>query len=429
VCFRNVGQRKRRIFAMPPPLRIFYLTSYSPVEKSYGAQLRTCQVASALQTFGQVDCVVVNHEDSHLAGPRPRSPVAVQREIQLQPVPPRSLWERFRCGVDPRFVNFHGHAVPGPERSSVLSRLPDYDLVWLHHLHTANVFGQWSWPRSVLDLDDIPSSFLRTVRQNAPSLGKRIRAGLRMPVAQGRERLLGERFTVLSVCSEADRQCLPSPENVHVIPNGFERPSQDPVRNLAVPPRIGFIGRFDHLPNSDGIRWFIKECWPAVKRAAPECRLRLVGEGSHKVLDRPLPDVDQFGWLPDPTEEIASWSAMIVPLRLGAGTRIKIAEAFSRKCPVVSTPLGAYGYDLVHGQELLLAGSPDSFANACVSLIRDPAAGAALADRAWRRFLAEWTWERIVPRVLETAEDCLRRSKAESKPGPTAKAAGICEIR
>jgi glycosyltransferase involved in cell wall biosynthesis len=396
---------------MQSSIRILYLTSYSPVEKSFGAQLRTHHVANALQTLGQVDCIVVNHENSHPPEKESDSPVAVRHNILLQPVPRRSWWESLQCGIDPRFIDFHGHVVPGAERSSMLSRLPEYDLVWLHHLHTANVFGQWHWPRSVLDLDDIPSSFLRTVRQNGAGLGARIRAGLKIPVAQGRERLLRERFSILAVCSEADRQSLPWSENVHVIPNGFERPEKDPVRHLAIPPRIGFIGRFDHLPNSDGIRWFVEECWPAIKREIPECRLRLVGEGSDSMSNCTGPDIDRFGWLSDPTEEIATWSSMIVPIRLGAGTRIKIAEAFSRKCPVVSTPLGVYGYDVTHGKELLLADSPDSFANACVALARNEQAGSALAECAWRRFLEEWTWDRIAPRVLEAAEDCLRRSR------------------
>jgi glycosyltransferase involved in cell wall biosynthesis len=396
---------------MQPSVRILYLTSYSPVEKSYGAQLRTHQIATALQAVGRVDCVVVSHEDAHLACPAPRGSIAVHREIRLRPVPLRSLWERLRCGLDPRFVNFHGHSVPESDRTSVLSRLRNYDLVWLHHLHTANVFSNWFWPRSVLDLDDIPSSFLRSVWQNGGDLGKRIRAGLRLPVALGRERLLGERFSVLSVCSEADRQRLPRSANVHVIPNGFERPAKDPVRHLAVPRRLGFIGRFDHLPNSDGVRWFLRESWPAIKQQLPDCRLRLIGEGSDSIRESAGPDIDRFGWLADPGEEIATWSAMIVPLRLGAGTRIKIAEAFSRKCPVVSTPLGAYGYDVTDGRELLLAGDARSFGNACVAMVRDAGAGADLADRAWQRYLGEWTWDRIAPRVCATAEDCIHLHK------------------
>jgi glycosyltransferase involved in cell wall biosynthesis len=396
---------------MKRPIRILYLTSYSPAERPYGAQLRTYHIATALQALGQLDCVVVQHDDDQTLAPDPGSSIRVQRVIKLRPTAARSPWERLRCGLDARFVNYYGHSVAEQERMSVLSQVPAYDLVWLHHLHTANVFAQWSWPRSVLDLDDIPSSFYRTERQSGGGLARRLRAGFRMQMAKRRERLLGERFTVLSVCSDEDRRYLGLGGKVHVIPNGFERPAGEPLRRVVTPPRIGFIGRFDHRPNADGIHWFARECWPHVKQAVPDCRLRLVGKDSDGSLKPAGRDIDALGWLPDPAEEIATWSTMIVPVRLGAGTRIKIAEAFSRKCPVVSTPLGAYGYEVQDGRELLLADDPAAIANACVSLLRDQTRGSALAECAWQQFLKKWTWDSITPRILAAAEDCLQQSR------------------
>jgi glycosyltransferase involved in cell wall biosynthesis len=99
---------------------------------------------------------------------------------------------------------------------------------------------------------------------------------------------------------------------------------------------------------------------------------------------------------------------MIVPVQIGAGTRGKIAQAFSLKCPVVSTPLGAHGYGVANGRELFLAQSPEDFAAACVRVIRRKEEAREVAERAWQRFLTQWTWEAIKPRVWATAEDCLR---------------------
>ena len=105
-----------------------------------------------------------------------------------------------------------------------------------------------------------------------------------------------------------------------------------------------------------------------------------------KDTDGPLkpnaPDVDALGYVADAASEMATWSAMIIPVRQGAGTRVKIADAFSRKCPVISTHLGAYGYDVQSGHELLLADKPDDFAHSCVSLVRDRVAASAMADAA-----------------------------------------------
>ncbi|HZQ46804.1 MAG TPA: glycosyltransferase, partial [Verrucomicrobiae bacterium] len=165
-----------------------------------------------------------------------------------------------------------------------------------------------------------------------------------------------------------------------------------------------------YQPNLSGVQWFIKECWPRIKREIPNARLRLAGKDTDGLLKPIAPDVDALGWLTEPAEEIATWSAMIIPLRFGAGTRIKIADAFSRKCPVVSTRLGAFGYDVQNGRELLLADSPAEFAAACVSLVRDPAQASAMAERAFAGFLEKWTWEAIAPRVKIAAEDALGRA-------------------
>ena len=107
---------------------------------------------------------------------------------------------------------------------------------------------------------------------------------------------------------------------------------------------------------------------------------------------------------------------MVIPIRLGAGTRVKIADAFSRKCPVVSTRLGAYGYEVEDGRELRMVDDNDAgaFASACVALIRDREGAEAMAERAYEAFLEKWTWDAIAPRVWAAAEDCLRRGKAES---------------
>jgi glycosyltransferase involved in cell wall biosynthesis len=225
------------------------------------------------------------------------------------------------------------------------------------------------------------------------------------------ERLLGERFDVLTVCSEADRRSLSVTAPVHVIPSGFERSLRSVQRNPAMPTRFGFIGLFDYAPNAEGVRWFIKECWPMVKSKLPEARLRLVGRGSENGYAASGPDVDGLGWVEDSDSEIASWTAMIVPLHVGGGTRVKIAEGFSRKCPIASTSLGAFGYEVNDGRDLLLANDPLDFANACVRLAAEPAAATQLAERAYSLYLERWTWDAIAPRIWNAAEDCLRLKK------------------
>lgn len=393
---------------MKTPSRILYISSSWPYDVRFGGQLRTLQIGRALQSVGQVTVAVVSSDAASTdVIKRTAEEFAVEPPVRVDVEPNRGLIPRLQWAFNPRFLNVHGCVVRAADRDRFLKRLNDFDLVWVLNSRTPNILNQWLWPNSVLDIDDLPSAFQRTVSQNGAGLNEKLKAGIRMRLLQRRERFWKERFSVLSVCSEADRQYLGGGDHIHVIPNGFERPANEPVRKPLDPPRIGFIGLYSYLPNLEGMKWFVRECWPLVKREVPDARLRLVGKDTDGPLKPNALDVDALGYVADPADEIATWSGMIIPVRHGAGTRVKIADAFSRKCPVVSTHLGAYGYDLRHGRELLLADKPDEFAAACVSLIRDRAAASAMADRAYAAFLEKWTWDAIAPRVWAAAEDAL----------------------
>lgn len=323
---------------------------------------------------------------------------------------------RIRRSVDPRMLPPDDLVAEKEVSTCVFNNLSQFDLVWLHNLRTANSLQRWQWPRSVMDIDDVPSSYERTIWQTPGPIRPRIRAAWRSFFWKRRERCLFERFSVLAVCSETDRRYLAGRLPVHVVPNGFDCPASEPFRHLAVPPRIGFIGRFGYPPNAEGMRWFVEQCWPAIKLKVSSARLRIVGRGSDGPLRPEGDDIDGLGWVADSAAEIATWSAMIVPVHTGAGTRVKVAEAFSRKCPLVSTSLGAYGYRVTHGSELLIADSAPNFAAACVRLIEKPAEGLELAERAWHRFVSEWTWDAVSPQIWAAADDCLRIAHGQLPP-------------
>jgi glycosyltransferase involved in cell wall biosynthesis len=163
------------------------------------------------------------------------------------------------------------------------------------------------------------------------------------------------------------------------------------------------------MPNEEGLKWFIRDVWPRIKREIPRAELHLVGRGSEGYLRELVPDIVGLGWLEDPSDEIASWSAMIVPVRAGGGTRVKVAEGFARRCPVVATTIGAFGYDVENRREILLADRADDFASACIQLLRNPELGEALAESVHKRFLERWTWDSFENTVGTVVQECLAR--------------------
>jgi hypothetical protein len=391
--------------------RILYVTE----AWTQGAQVRCLNVLRALKRIGKVEVVVLGDPrqiDQPLAELGREAPV--QCVLAPQARPAEGARAKLRATLDPKADHPYGWAIGELDTRRLLRAREDFDLVWFFKQRAADMLGNRSWRSSVVDVDDLQSTYERaTVRTGSPA--ERVKALRGWFLWRRREQLLGGRFGVVTVCSAEDRaylQRMGGAGRVHVVPNGFERPVGEPLRRLATPPRVGFIGGFSHAPNVDGAVWFARHAWPRIRRAVPDARFRVIGKSGETVPGLDGPGIDRLGYLDDPSDEIASWSANVVPIRLGAGTRIKIAHGFSLKCPIVSTTLGAFGYGARDGREMYLADSPGAFADACVRTLRDPEAARQMAERAWSEFLARWTWDAIQPRIEAAVEDGLRSAAA-----------------
>jgi len=133
-------------------------------------------------------------------------------------------------------------------------------------------------------------------------------------------------------CSRADKQFLGGGEQLYVIPNGFVGPDERSKHKQPGDYRLGFIGELGYGPNSDGLDWFGQQVWPLVRQKIPEARLRVVGRVPESASFLNYPGFEPLGFVPEVSKEFSTWSGMIVPMRYGGGTRIKIIEAFSRSC-------------------------------------------------------------------------------------------------
>ncbi len=345
-------------------LNILFLSPCWPVDRSYGGQLRALHTARALKQIGTVTLVVVNSDAlDEEAMRKSAGEFEIQPPIHLQLSPKPNFFQKIRRAVDAKHMDVHGLAASAADRERIYSCFLKYDLLWILNSRTPNLLQLWRWPHAHLDVDDVPSTYFRAVSRNGIGAAERWKARVQGALMKRRELLFAKRFTTLSVCSEEDRRYLGAGSQIHVVPNGFERPASVPNPSpSAGPPRIGFIGLYSYAPNLDGMQWFFSESWPIVRKALPGVRFRLIGKDSDGPLKPIEPDVDVLGWVTDPAAEIATWSAMVIPIRIGGGTRIKIADAFSRKCPVVSTRFGALGYGVEEGKQLRLADTPRDFA-------------------------------------------------------------------
>lgn len=167
---------------------------------------------------------------------------------------------------------------------------------------------------------------------------------------------------------------------------------------------VVFVGSLDWLPNLDGIGWLLDEIWPRIVLRDPRARLHLVGRRPGAALRARCEgrrDVRLWADVPDVREHLSRAALVIVPLRMGGGTRLKIFEALACAKAVVSTHIGAEGLPVRAGRHLLLAESAVAFADAVVELLEDGPRRARLGT-AGRELVAErFSWTRIT-RDFET---------------------------
>jgi glycosyltransferase involved in cell wall biosynthesis len=187
-----------------------------------------------------------------------------------------------------------------------------------------------------------------------------------------------------------------SDDRITVVPIGVDTAALRPVPRAASSTEILTLGALHYRPNLDGIRWFAREVLPRARRDMATATLTIVGPRPARdlvTLARRQPGVVRVtGYVPDVTPYFAHAGVVVVPVRAGAGMRVRILEAFARAVPVVTTTVGLEGIEAEPGRDVLVADTAEALAAAVVRVLRDPALAAELAVRGRRLVEARYDW-------------------------------------
>ena len=184
------------------------------------------------------------------------------------------------------------------------------------------------------------------------------------------------RFHQVFAVSDQDRCAMVEmvdPARVTVIPTGVDLDTYRYDRGVQPTiPLVVFAGSMDWVPNIDGVEYFCRDIWPQVLKRVPEARFRIVGRDPHvRVRNLTSASVEVTGTVPSVMDHLRDAAVLVVPLRMGGGTRIKIYEGMAMGKATVSTRLGAEGLDVHHGHDILLADDPQLFADYVVKFLCD----------------------------------------------------------
>jgi glycosyltransferase involved in cell wall biosynthesis len=247
-----------------------------------------------------------------------------------------------------------------------------------------------------LDLDEDDEAFAEAAGDHAEAAAYR--------------RLLstfGGEFRARSAASPAEAEAIAARHGrpVETIPNAVELPrAADRSRRSSEDRVVLFVGNLTYGPNVEAVEELVAEVLPLLGRrlddsVRPRVRLRLVGEHGGALSGLAGPGVELPGFVRDLGPEYAAADVVVVPLRHGGGTRIKLLEAFSYGVPVVASPVAAAGLDVADGHQLVIARNPEQTAAAVASILLDGERSTRLAAAAGALVRERYSTDAVIPLV------------------------------
>jgi sugar transferase (PEP-CTERM/EpsH1 system associated) len=275
---------------------------------------------------------------------------------------------------------------------------------------------------TILDLHNIESLLIKRYAKQEHNLLKRGYAEVTWRKLATYERETCKRFTRCLTCSTEDRRLVQEHigvDCVNVIPNGVDLQAYVPDGVPGSPSnRVVFVGRMDYHANVDGVLWFCRKILPYIRRQKPDVLFQIVGGfPSEDVRRLAIPgQIEVTGFVEDVRPYLKKATAVVVPLRIGGGTRLKILEAFAMGKAVISTSLGAEGISVVGGREILLADSPEQFASKVLEVLDRLELRESLQKAGRHLVEACYSWTSIGKKLEGVYQTCSRIDRGASYP-------------
>ncbi len=291
-----------------------------------------------------------------------------------------------------------------------------FDIVHLEGIHMAGYISDCrvdgSRPAVFCNWHNIESELMERYADNVP-LMRRMYAQMTSRKLQRYEDFLLRDIDGHVVCSEREEEILVKRQpaaRVATVPNGVDLETYlSAPTNCGSGRRLVFVGSMNYHANIDGIVWFVREEWPAIRKANEGLLLSVVGANpSPEVRELSKePGVEITGTVPDVRPYYRDALAAIVPLRVGGGTRLKILEAMAAGVPVVSTAVGREGLGAELYEHLLPADRSEDWLMA-LNRLSDLEYRSALVDRARDFVRTRYDWSILGERLVAIYEEWMR---------------------
>ena len=388
-------------------MNILFLSRWYPFPPNNGSKLRVFHLLRALAAQHTITLLSFREQ---------------QEAVDTDAPEIRSICHEIHTVPWPKFNPTSGTSIAGllsPKPRSVLdSHSPEmankiqqliaenqFDVIVASQVGTAG-YGRYFQNIPAL-FEEVEMGIYHEQLAQADSFKSKLRYRLTLGKQANYLRELLQYFDTCTVVSEPEQNlvktAVPGYQNVEVIPNCMNLADYDQVRVEKRPNSLIFTGSFTYHVNHQAMEWFVREVNPLVQAQIPDVQLSITGDHANLPLP-PANNVTLTGFVDDIRGWIASSCISLAPIFMGGGTRLKILEAMALRTPVVATSKGAEGLDVEHGKHLLLADTPQAFAEAVVSLLRDPNLYKQIADNGYQLIAEKYDWPSVTPHFLHLVE-------------------------
>jgi glycosyltransferase involved in cell wall biosynthesis len=400
----------------PERLNILYVSQMPASPPRRGAQARVHGLATQLARRHELTAVMLVDEEFDAQECR-QAMQAYCREVVLVPNPygGEGITKRMlqlRSLTSTRSFERLRVTVPALQRAlDLVLRARRFDVVnlefpYLGHCDMRQAPAGERPPSLVVDSHEIAYDLARQFARAGGSLGRRLYAGANWRKLRREELGTYRKADGIYLCSATDERRLldqiPGALTA-VIPNAADveyyqaRPTDPPPDGRTVV----YFGLLSTIPNVDGVIHFVKDIWPRIAEAHPEACCKIIGAlPPSSLLALAGNRIELTGFVSDLRPHLAAAAAVVVPLRLGGGTRLKIVESMAMGKAIVSTTLGAEGIEAVPGRDLLIEDQPAGFADAVNRLLAEPHLAARIGQSARRLAVDRYAWSEAA-RTLE----------------------------
>ena len=289
-----------------------------------------------------------------------------------------------------------------------------YDLVCVEHEALAPLLPPSRGERWIITLHHLLSGMIASELELAPGRRQRWFRERELRKARALEQRAVDGYDRCTVCSDEDAAALTaiagemSRERIAVIPNGVDLALLTPTP-LPSEPTVLLPGHLAYPPNIDGAAWFCTEVWPQVRAAVPDATLMLVGRAPVEQV-RELarsPGVEVHADVPSMRPYFEAARVVVVPLRVGTGTRLKALEGMAAGRAVVGTRVGLDGIGVIDGVHALVADAPGALAAAVVRALQHDEVATSLAAAGRAHVESRFGWDRIGAQFVAMVSDVL----------------------